>query len=97
MIGVQQKFFERPRVSDEILGHLTQGAVSLVHVLHLSVAPLEDGDALEHDQSMTTKENEKKTKQHFTRGRGFQIHFSGGWSRRGWGGEGVGQDHRSSS
>ena len=49
VVGVEEKLFEGAGVADQILGYGAERAVALVHVLHLSVAPLEDGDALEHD------------------------------------------------
>ena len=48
VIGVQEEFLEGSGVSEEVVGDGGQGAMPLVHVLHLTVTPFEDGDALEH-------------------------------------------------
>lgn len=48
MVCVEEEFFETPRIPADLLGDGRQRAMPLVHVLHLPVAPLEDGDALEH-------------------------------------------------
>lgn len=48
MIRVQEELLQGARVAQYLLGHLRQGAVTLVHKLHLPVAALEDWNALEH-------------------------------------------------
>ena len=48
VVGVEEELLEGPGVAVEVLGDGGEGAVALVHVLHLPVAPLEDGNALEH-------------------------------------------------
>lgn len=48
MIGVQQQLLQTPRVPQNILRNAAQGAMSFVDEFHLSIASLEDRNALEH-------------------------------------------------
>lgn len=48
VVGVEEELLQGTGVPQDLLGHLRQGAVALVHELHLPVAALEDGNALEH-------------------------------------------------
>lgn len=48
VVGVEQQLLERAGVPEDVLGHVGQRTVSLVHVLDLPVASLEQGHALEH-------------------------------------------------
>lgn len=51
MVGVEQQFLETSRVAHDVFGYDLQRAVPFVDVLDLSVAALEDWDALEHDEA----------------------------------------------
>ncbi len=48
MIGIEKEFLQRSGVPHKVLRHVRERAVSLVHVLDLPVAPLEQGDAAKH-------------------------------------------------
>lgn len=48
VIGVEQELLQAARISENVLGHGGQGAVALVHKLHLPIAALEYWNALEH-------------------------------------------------
>lgn len=49
VIGVEQQLLEAPRIPlPELLGHVGQRAMSLIHELDLPIASLEDWNALEH-------------------------------------------------
>jgi len=50
VVGVQEELLEAAGVSHDVLRHIVKGAVTLIHILNLSVAPLEEGDALEHGE-----------------------------------------------
>lgn len=51
MVGVEEQLLEAAGVAQDLLGHGGQGAVALVHVLHLPIAALEYWNALEHGGS----------------------------------------------
>lgn len=48
VIRVEQELLQAPRVPQDFLGHGGQRAVPLIHKLHLTIAALEDWNALEH-------------------------------------------------
>lgn len=48
MIGIEQQLFQTSRVPQYLLGDAGQRAVAFVNKLHLSIAALEDRNALEH-------------------------------------------------
>lgn len=48
VIGVEQQLLETAGIPEDVFGHGRQGAVALVHELHLPIATLEYWNALEH-------------------------------------------------
>lgn len=48
VICIEQQLLETPRVTQDFLWHVGQRAMSLIHKLHLTIAPFEDWNALEH-------------------------------------------------
>jgi hypothetical protein len=59
MVGIEEELFQAPSISEHILWNCRQGTMTLVHILHLTVAPLQEGrEALEHCQQMKMNERE---------------------------------------
>ena len=51
-VAVEEEFLQTPCIPYNVFWDRVKGAVSFVHILNLPVAPLEDGDALEHGCKM---------------------------------------------
>ena len=51
-VAVEEEFLQTPGIPYNVFWDRVQGAVSFVDILNLPVAPLEDGDALEHGCKM---------------------------------------------
>ena len=49
MVGVQEQLLQTLGVPHDVLGHVAEAAVPLVHVVHLAVASLQQRNTLEHD------------------------------------------------
>lgn len=48
VICVQQQLLQASGVAQNVFGHIGQGAMPLIHELHLTIASFEDWNALEH-------------------------------------------------
>lgn len=48
VVGVQQDLLQTSGITQYVVGNTAQGAVTLVHILHMPVTPLKDGDTPKH-------------------------------------------------
>ena len=55
MIGIEEQFFQRPGIPQHILRNRRQRAVTLVHIFHLPVTPLEYRYTSKHDAVTLSK------------------------------------------